>query len=394
MIERQTNRTGLTFGELLVVLAIIALLVGVLLLAVQKSRAAARRATCANRMRQLAVAMQQFATANRGVLPNSGTFGSMSSSKGDFLVFGSGTRNWVVDLLPYTEESKIADRWQYDHLFFDTWPSPSNPQWSNAALGQTKLALLTCPDALSFDPESRLSYVVNGGVNIWWDCPKTGLMYFDWATPGIDFDGNGVAITKCSDRRPETKGDRQASRALGLLWPGSTTGRTSVDYKRTLQSIVDGTSHTIMLAENLHAGHGPYLAFWLDPVHIKTWANPDPNIAVFHISDEICPQGDCRQLDWSKANSPNTRNNRYHLPQNINGVREKLKELQPYPQYGWPYPSSMHTGGINVAMCDGSTRFIQDSVDGTVFAKLVTPAATRVNSKWPVAELPLGDAQF
>ncbi len=392
-------RCGITLLEVLVVIGVLAILLMVLIPAVQHAREAARRAECGNHMRQLAVSMQQFATANRDTFPNSGTFLGVSTTGSSgrldqYLSWGNGMRNWVVDVLPYMENEKVAERWQFDRTFDDTLPSPNDAEWSNRSLGQNKISLLVCPNAHSVYPEARLTYAVNGGFNTWWGCPMTGLMYPDVLGKGMDYDGNGQVVSYCDDMRPETQGDRNAARALGLLWPGSTSGNTSQDVRRTIQSISDGTANTIMIAENIHAAHGEYFGFWLDLVHGRSWANPDPNVAAFHVSDKICPGGDCRRIDWSKANSPNTTTNRYKLPQNINGVREDLRRLSPVPQFGWPFPSSMHPTGLNVAMCDGSVRFLANTVDGEVYAKLVTPAASRLNPTWPVFQSPLQEDDF
>jgi len=46
----------------------------------------------------------------------------------------------------------------------------------------------------------------------------------------------------------------------------------------------------------------------------------------------------------------------------------------------FPYPSSYHSGGINVVCCDGSAHFISDTIDGTVWAKLVTPSGSKLPS--------------
>jgi prepilin-type processing-associated H-X9-DG protein len=58
----------------------------------------------------------------------------------------------------------------------------------------------------------------------------------------------------------------------------------------------------------------------------------------------------------------------------------------------FPYPCSYHAGGVNVVMCDGSTHFISDTIDGTVWSKLITPSG----SKLPPAfrQLPLDFDSF
>ena len=58
----------------------------------------------------------------------------------------------------------------------------------------------------------------------------------------------------------------------------------------------------------------------------------------------------------------------------------------------FPFPSSNHTGGINVLFCDGGVRFISDTVDGTVWSKLVTPAGSQLPA--PFRQMPLGSDEY
>src|SRR5881398_2534906 len=104
------SRRGFTLIELLVVIAIIAILIGLLLPAVQKVREAAARAKCSNNLKQLGLAIHGYHDVN-GFLPTAGSQdGSpLASRPTTGWLAGEGT-NWSVYIMPYIEQGNIYNR--------------------------------------------------------------------------------------------------------------------------------------------------------------------------------------------------------------------------------------------------------------------------------------------
>src|SRR5579864_3189252 len=118
---RKNNHTGFTLIELLVVMAIIGILVGMLLPAVQWIREAGNRTVCANNLKQIGLAMLHYADDHNSTLPVSR--------------LDNGSATWAVMILPYLEKNNLFKQWNTTVPYFQ----------QTAAARQATVPILFCP---------------------------------------------------------------------------------------------------------------------------------------------------------------------------------------------------------------------------------------------------------
>src|SRR5262249_7114345 len=136
MVIRSRTRCAFTLIELLVVIAIIAVLIGLLLPAVQKVREAAARMKCSNNLKQLAIAVHSFHDTNDRI-PYSGTQIAYNWTT-DRDVPGPNTWTWIARILPYVEQGTLANQYNI----------PGGTMGAAQAGLAVRIATLRCPSAV------------------------------------------------------------------------------------------------------------------------------------------------------------------------------------------------------------------------------------------------------
>jgi prepilin-type N-terminal cleavage/methylation domain-containing protein/prepilin-type processing-associated H-X9-DG protein len=315
---RFRRRKAFTLIELLVVIAIIAVLIALLLPAVQAAREAARRAQCVNNIKQLGIAMHNYHDTV-GAFP----FGT-KLWKGDPLAAKGVPGSWYDDhgwygmILPYIEQQAIAQSINYSLSF-------SGPE--NSTSRRAHVNVFGCPsDGIKEDEFGQLN---------WARCRGNYAVNF----------GNTDYGQNSNRKDPIT----------GLAVP---FGGAPFTYKRALPiaQIIDGTSQTLMWGEVLA------------PIDSPGWDGPISEI-------QIAIGGQTFEA-WYTPNARNPDEVVRACPPasaQTGGIRCKQISNNPGPEDQQFFVArSHHSGGVNVGMCDGSVRFMKDSINRVTWRALST----------------------
>ena len=208
VLSINSRRNGFTLIEVLVVMAVIAILIGLLLAAVQAARETANRARCANNLKQLALAALHHHDA-KGHFPTG--LVTVDAKEGRFR---GGTNLWV-ELLPYLEQSPLHSKWDYDDY-------RNNLAGGSTAHVAQVLSVLLCPS----DPLPSPMHLLQAEVP------------FDWINAHYAL---------------SSYGGNAGTRSFG--YAGVPQSRDGVFFKESrirVAEISDGTSQTFLLGDSPH----------------------------------------------------------------------------------------------------------------------------------------------
>ncbi len=327
------RRSGFTLIELLVVIAIIAVLIALLLPAVQAARASARRIQCVNNLKQLGIAMQNFHQV-QGTF----TWGAKSSP----------AQTWCFLIMPYVEQTTMSNALNM-----------SNPatDFTNSTVVQSKLSLFNCPS----DPLAGAVWISQKPTTI----PNRGKGNYVVNWGNSDFEQNMPLSTIANDSlAPANLGPLVT--VTSLTGPFRVNNTTTAITPFGLRDILDGTSNTMMASE----------------IKIAPDAVPPGKTSVASDSrGDVWSEGTKCGYTFMAATTPNSL-----IADQLNGsdcvnpngnppciqTSGNTREFNAARSY--------HNGGVNVLFCDGSVKFIKDSVSIPTFRALSTMAGGEVVS--------------
>lgn len=363
---RRLNRLGFTLVELLVVIAIIGVLVGLLLPAVQMAREAARRAQCANRLKNIGLASVNFETAKKrypGMQDAFGVAGSGAAARGKI---GS----WVVSLLPQLEQQPLRDVWD-DTSEQAFWWEAANGVEAQVTRFYPNISVLACPSDRNAEFNANNSYACNAGFY------QYGPMV---STLSMAYSSGGSLSSRFAQKKENGVFVIAGPSSLQLDPSGSSipifgAGATDVDAS----DIRDGLSQTIAYGENMQADAWSYFQPRDDSVRWHL------GIGWLYRLPAGAKDPTLTKRPSSQFPPPDTQ------PANLfNG--NKLEANIATDGYEVGRPSSNHTGVIQFSMLDGSTLSMDERVEYHVYQALMTPQSSK--SDIPLNKYLLKDADY
>ncbi len=319
------RRTAFTLIELLVVIAIIAVLIGLLMPAVQKVREAASRAKCQNNLKQIGLALQ-------GYHDTKGTFPEARDAYP--LCFSP-----HAHLLPFIEQQVLFAEIDFTGANGAT----TTYKGVNLAPATTSVPIFSCPSDANYVPGGNgvLAGVIFGGTS-YVSCVGTGMS------------SSGVI-----------NGDYVSGDGVFLLPPGGPI---------RILDISDGSSNTACFSESVYGNGLAGLS--------AAPANPDPMYLAKDISGSAMDPATCagtstytgqRGDRWINGGYLSTAYNHWVSPNS-----STFDCLNSANNYGLKTARSRHPGGVNVLFCDGSLHFISNGITLATWQALATRAGNEL----------------
>ena len=340
------SRRGFTLIELLVVIAIIAILIGLLLPAVQKVREAAARAKCSNNLKQISLANMNYESTYGTFLPGVSRTGCCWGT-------------WMVAALPYMEQQAMFNGYVnfggLDNGGGVPAPTDATRRYSqgvNLTFASSQVVpSYQCPSDIPRKQGSITmhNYVLNAGNTSFY---QSNVPF--GCTGGSTTGANGCVVYGGAPfgwyEDPATQAAGGDSSPVDYGGGNATQGKSG--RPRKITEITDGTSNTLCASEVIIGpSNGDYRGFswWGGGAGFTTYQTPNNDAATDVMTGAGC------------GNAP------YPTPPRMPCTTTSTSTL-PRMQLA----RSRHTQGVNVAMCDGSVRFASNSVSRTTWLALGT----------------------
>ena len=339
-------RRAFTLIELLVVIAIIAVLIALLLPAVQQAREAARRSQCKNNLKQLGLACHNYHDTFNQFPMNWYNGNCQNENDPANPRYNNGSYPWTVMALPYMDQMPLYNQISAYFSIARTLPNTGMGntvalpgQQSPRDLAKTVIPTFICPsNDQTLMRRDQIIEPDNGG----WNQP------FNSAAGGLDYTGNMGHIWagwKDCDRVPDFPGAHfvkgsQGTPWISERWNNDNPNINGVFYFRGsagIRQVVDGTSTTALIFENMHWRGGDGAVFSYNHLDFANWAS-----ALGAISPLRHPINN-RNPAWQYGEGDS---------RNSSGA------------------SSRHTGTAQFVMCDGSVKAISENIDHTTRYRL------------------------
>ncbi len=332
------QRLGFTLVELLVVITIIGILISLLLPAIQAARESARRSQCLNNMKQLGLALLNYHNS-AGSFPPSSVW--KVSGKFDLSKMATGNspdlfENWIIIILPQLEAGNLKNQFDFAQSIASNTPNATNATQNNQTARGTQLSFLQCPS----DPFNRNPF--NGTAS-----PTTTSLGDGWARGNYAANASlGLMSITNSTALPA---------GAGTYWPQRWyRGVMGANASLRVDDIKDGPTNTILLGE-IRAGIMPQ-----DPRGVWAMSGAASSALWGHGYATVNDNGpNCNQPKGDAVLSCT------EIQTSVGGAIKLIGQGMSCDTQAadWQQTArSLHPGGVNVALADGSSRFISDFI--------------------------------
>lgn len=361
MPKSSVSRKGFTLIELLVVIAIIAVLIALLLPAVQQAREAARRTQCKNNLKQLGLALFNYESTFKQFPSGSNVpWGRPGGDDCHMEYTGPFGPNWAVAILPFIDQGNLftsanLNSWPGVAVGVPTGTAPAGVDGTDWRIGlvDQRLAAFICPS----DPYNLANFnnpSVPGGTNGWARGnygASAGYEDYDHMAGGTSY-----ATSK-----------KNVAGAAGL----SSSAVMCSNYGSPIAAITDGTSNTTLVLE-LRAGLSA-----IDPRGI--WAMGFPGASIVNAGRAAYNPTPNNMLGGTSADGGDELEDGStycSVPTAALGMGCTTSGTLMTSAM----TRSLHTGGVNVCMADGSGRFLSNNMDQLTWCRIQSKADGQIVS--------------
>jgi prepilin-type N-terminal cleavage/methylation domain-containing protein/prepilin-type processing-associated H-X9-DG protein len=350
------RKSGFTLIELLVVIAIIAILIGLLLPAVQKVREAAARMSCSNNLKQISLGNMNYESSYGTFVPGVGRNGCCWGT-------------WMIPILPFVEQDNLFRNFtNFDGIDYPAIPGGNRYNSNNGTgatpngnnfVASTRLKGFTCPsdEPQAWGTRTKHNYALNAGnttlyqTELPFNC--TGGTTIGAANGCVSF--GGAPFSFYDNRTIRDQGGDSPNPWTGPSAAFPTPQSGNLGRPRRMSELTDGTSNTLCVAEVLQGRSTDLRGFtwWGGAAGFVTHMLPNST------EQDVVTGGFCTSLT----------NPRMPCTTTSTTTRARMMGSR-----------SLHGGGVNAALCDGSVRFVRDNISIAAWRAAGTAAGGEVLS--------------